>query len=563
MGKGIKKVFLAIGMKGMEEFLKKQLANDYKFVGEAIYREAIISNALQTNPDIIILRETLSGSKSILDIVYEVRLQLPDTRVIFLASDRKPGDSLLAELVGNGVYDIMTGNRLSVPDLINIIQEPNKFSDVAMYRPKTSINAQTRETIFEAPPVKEVVTQVKQTVFVEGEEPPILPPSYGQGTAKGESNTPKGEDSPKKVERKPKRNRRRFLKDKPEPVPSQEKKDIEEIELPPVEEEIELPPIELDVPKIEKQPRRIPKPQPIERVEPVKPEPTPIPQPPTYSPQNQTFNSLNSKQKILTFVGGDHGVGNSQVAFNTAMSLGKRGFKTIFIELKEEGSTIEYLYQLALADKGLDYALNNLSQENFEGLASSIINIEEVQSQNRSPILAEAYKKFPSSVDYLFFSPDYVLERDLSKKKVEPAQLKELCMHLFFQLGYHYIVLDTEPNLFNPFSEVALGFGTHVFYTLTQDVCHIGRAVRNISEVNKRINIVDKLYYIVNKFDDKADLSVKDIQEWLKADIELTIPELHKDFVNANMNGQPVSFYSKNKSIEKSFEKVANYILKI
>src|SRR5690625_2353199 len=136
MGNNSPRVFLAIGVKNMEEHLKRQLANEYNFVGEAIYREAIVKKAMSCNPDIIIFRETINGSQDVLDIVYDLRLQLPDARIIFLASDRKPGDPLLAELVGSGVYDIMVGNSIRTPDLITLMREPNKFSDVAIYRQK-------------------------------------------------------------------------------------------------------------------------------------------------------------------------------------------------------------------------------------------------------------------------------------------------------------------------------------------------------------------------------------------------------------------------------------------
>lgn len=618
MTKGLPRVFFAIGIKSMEEFLKKQLSKEFQFVGEAIYREAVVNNAFQCNPDIIILRETLSGSKNILDIVYEIRLQLPDARIVFLASDRKPGDPLLAELVGNGVYDILVGNKLSAPEIIDLIREPNKFSDVAMYKPKMTIDQKTNEPLFEAPPVKEVVKHVKQTVFVEGETPPILPESYGK----------KEKEEPKKETEKPKlkRNRRRFFKSKetatqkPIEIP-EEIQDEPVFELPKIkidfdEEEKEvvsnektskLPTFKNDLPKTEEQPRKenivseppvikfdIPEDESKEEIpkntpskEPTLPKvSTPeattekieiIDDPPkqedkqvvnrtpkksiTPSFQNETFVPVNSKQKILTFVGGDYGVGNSQIAYNTAITLGKRGFKTIFIELKEEGSTIEYLYQLALSNKGLDYAMKNLLQEDFTGIEESIIRIDEVKRQNRNAILDDAYKKFPNNVDYLFFSPDYILENDPEQKQIDPSLLKELCMHLFFQLGYHYIVLDAEPNLFNPFSEVALSFGTHIFYTITQDVCHIGRAVRNISEINKRINIVEKLYYIVNKFDHQASLSKKDIEDWLKAEVESVVPMLYKDFINANMNGLPILISSKDKNLKKSFEEIVNHIL--
>lgn len=593
MSQALPRIYMAIGMKGMEDFLKQKLKNEYRFVGEAIYREQVVKNAIPVNPDIIILRETLNGSMDILDIVYELRLQLPDTRIIFLASDRKPGDPLLAELVSNGVYDIMTGNQISAPDLINLIREPNKFSDVAMFRPKAKVNERTKEVLYDVP-VKEVVKPVKTTVFVEGT--PVLPPDYGKNVPKPKK---KEEEEPKIKKRRTRRFRTKFGR---APEEEQEDSNLETS----MEEEAVPQPSEVPLFKPTPEPDSDPKPE-LKSVEPpllfevektseektkpasppesktlftfeqepvLEPEPALLSNPASErepTPESQTVfvptpspipaASGGGKQKILAFVGGDHGVGNTQVAFNTALTLGKRGFRTIFIELKEQGSTIEYLYQLALMNKGLDVTLKYLSEENFIGLDNAIIRMPEIRQQNTNAIMAENYQKFPDTVDFLFFSPDYVLEPDPQKKEIDPALLKELCMHLIFQSGYHYIILDAQPDLFNPFTEVALGFGTHIFFTVTQDVCHIGRAVRNISEVTKRINIADKLYYILNKYDGKAALSKRDIEEWLKQEVETTIPLLHRDFINANMKGVPVLLHSKDPSLKKAFNEIVDHIL--
>ena len=583
MKQGLPKVFLAVGMESLENYLKTQLKQEFEFVGEAIYREAVVNNALQCNPDIILLRETLNGSKHILDIVYELRIQLPDSRIIFLASDRKPGDALLAELVGNGVYDILTGTRLYIQDLIRLFREPNKFSDVAIYRPKATIDKNTNEVLFEAPPIREVVKPIPKTIYVEAEQPNPKDPVQ-------ESNLPKNEG------KKGKKPRRRLMRgDEPKgdstivlPQPKESspeevsvmKKDEEPSVLPdeatsldrqvlPSEKNHPIHPTSEEVPPLV---QPIPENKESESVE--KPEisrpsnhPIPVHQPltataPLMIPKKKGYLfPISQKQKILTFVGGEHGVGNSQIAHNTAFTLAERGYKTIFIELKEEGSTIEYLYQLALADKGLDFALRSLQHENFAELEDSIIRIEELRRQPNNSFLEASYKTLSTNLDYLFFSADYILEKDESKKQIDPMLLKELCMHLLFQMGYQYIVLDAEPNLFNPYTEVAVGFGTHIFFTITQDVCHIGRAVRNISEIQKRINITPKLYYILNKFDGRIALSKENIQEWLQADIEGVIPLLYKDFMDANLNGIPVLTTSKDKSLKKAFDDLVNHIL--
>lgn len=715
VNKGVKRVFLAIGIKTAEEFLKKQLDAQYQVVGEAIYREAVVNNALQCNPDIIILRETLNGSKDILSIVYELRLQLPDAQIIFIASERRPGDSLLSELVSNGVYDFITGRSVSIPDVIHLMKEPNKFSDVAMYRRKVSLDEKNNELLYEIP-TKEVVQTIQQTVYVE-KELPILPENYGE-----EKNTEKPEVVEEKAPEKRKKSKRRFLKnqgkinERKEDVmnktkevvekPKEIKTNIQEVTVPPPleldfdEEEVLLEEViaeenttkktktkettqefadlliieddaldeeevvELDespiplpqedfviidededeeeeegekeekeekIPLIKtdtgveeeernhsfsdvvleplsnvsqesiqfeelekntetkKQPTMVEErtshiyPETLSETESVSSFPTakkeekiknptvttpPTTELPISAPAITSFVSNNSlksanKQKILTFVGGERGVGNTQVAHNVAIALGKEGYKTIFIELREQGSTIEYLYQLTLAKKGLDYALHHLNEGDLARLDQSITRVDEVKKMNKNPLLEPTYKALSPNVDYLFFSPDYVLETEEEFKKIDPSLLKELCMHLLFQSGYQYIVLDVEPDLFHPLTEVALGFGTHVFFTLTQDVCHIGRAVRYVAEVNKRINVTSKLYYIVNKYDAQASLPKKDIEDWLKTKVENTIPHLHREFIDANMKGLPLVSTTKNKQFKKAFDELLAYIQQI
>lgn len=535
------KLFFAIGMKQMETMIINGLPSNYKLVGEAVYREAIVKNAFQSNPDILILRETLSGTQDILSIVNELRIKLPDTRIIFLSVDRVPGDRLLAELVNLGVYDLLAAKTLSVIDVNELIKKPNKFTDVAIYRQNVSLGNKN-EILFQAPNVKEVVKEVvkTKTVYVDGSKNETM---TEEDFRKDKQRKKKLEEQRLKEEMK-----QRDLEEKQRLKEEQSKKKNRHVE-PKTSPNIETTTIE-QTPKntpfsnLDLNPKQKTKNKNIEE-----------------DRMNIDYPMMNGKQKILTFVGGEHGVGNSQIAFNTAINLGKRGFKTIFIELKEEGSTIEYLYQLSMLKKGLDYVLHNLEDENFTGLENSIVRISDVREINTNQLMQQSYKEFPSNVDYLFFSPDYILEKDKEKKHIDPILLKELCMHLFFQMGYHYVILDAEPNLFNPLSEVALGFGTHVFYTLTQDVCHIGRAVRNVSEINKRINITNKLYYIINKFDDQVQLSKKDIEEWLESEVASVIPMKNKDFMNANLNAQPIFLYSKDKQFKKSFEQIVDHIL--
>jgi len=132
-------------------------------------------------------------------------------------------------------------------------------------------------------------------------------------------------------------------------------------------------------------------------------------------------------------------------------------------------------------------------------------------------------------------------------------------MYFIIQKNYDFIVLDAPSDLKNEFTEISMAYSTKIFLTLTQDVSHIGGWLRKMPELTKRINLDKKIYYIINKYE-KAELNQRDISEWMKVDIPITIPSLNKDFINANYIGLPVLLYSKNKELKKAFASIEKII---
>lgn len=162
--KDMKRILLAVGYRPLEEFLQEQLKNEYEFVGVTVYREGIIKLIEQKKPDIVIIRETLEGKENLLNIVYQIKVQYPQVRIIFIAGKRAPGDSLLATLVSYSVYDILYGETINVYDLIELIRKPNQFKDVKHLQPVPLFDEKTNTVIFEAPePIikeKEVIKEI-------------------------------------------------------------------------------------------------------------------------------------------------------------------------------------------------------------------------------------------------------------------------------------------------------------------------------------------------------------------------------------------------------------------
>lgn len=630
----MEKVLLAIGHRQVEDFIKAKSNGEYAIVGTTVYRGGIIKAIKENKPDVIVLFESLKGNENISDIIYEIRANYKNVRIIFGSNKREPGDVLLATIVGYGIYDILYGEKINANEIIRLIKEKNEFSDVFHLRPKTTVDEKTNQKLYDAPTkviekpvIKEIYldktnpnesgkeedespketnlkAETEQTmeriaedesvnleetkseangdevIDIEGESVNLEEEVFNlEEVEKKEENInleekvveehemteePLPERNPefdKKVDEKLQNineNLKEMKKEKPEKIgffarlmgakenteknTEHEVQTIQEpiIEQNPPEPEVEVKPEILPEPKIE----------------------VPIPEPKivTETIIKETIMPVHMKQKILTFLGSEQGVGNSQIAFNTALHLAKSGFRTMYIDFKETGSTVEYLYQLGTFEKGLDIALRGMENQNYTQVEDSIISMSSIISNTpKNSMMLKNYKQFPDLLDLLFYSEDYVTKKDKEKERINSACLKDLFMYFIIQKNYDFIILDVPSDLKNEFTKIAMAYSTKIFLTLTQDVSHIGGWLRKLPELTKRINLDKKIYYIINKYE-KAELNQRDISEWMKVDIPITIPSLNKDFINANYIGLPVLLYSKNKELKKAFASIEKII---
>ena len=171
------KVYLAVGNEGVERYIKSQkpllekMLNDtVNFVGVTVYKEGALQGIKDYHPDVVILREGLQGNMDVLDLIYKIRLESSNTRIIFITKTREVGDAFLATTVQMGVYDLIVGDKISVKDLLKKIVHPTRFVDVAHYIPKITIDERTSKTIFSAPNVDELVKQRVEAIMEKQEE---------------------------------------------------------------------------------------------------------------------------------------------------------------------------------------------------------------------------------------------------------------------------------------------------------------------------------------------------------------------------------------------------------
>jgi len=542
------KILLALGFRQLEEYLKKHLKKEYEFVGETVYREGIIRAIGQKNPDIVVIRETLHGRENILSIIYEIRVKFPKVRIIFIAGKREVGDALLATLVSYGVYDILYGQKVNAQDVISLIRKPNEYSDVQHLQPKPVLDETKNQILYEAPDIitKEVVKEVVREVYIENDMPrnkekiekkellseeKTIAPSTVLSNSNEKSE--EKEDISPQVET-PNLQERTALNEEKEKTHSAEAKESEQkdnkekssflkkIVFPAKEKERE------QYKEISATSKETPK------------------------------SPYTGKQKIITFIGAKSGVGNTSIALNTAVHLARKKNKVLYMELNDRCPSVSYWYELGYIEDGIDKALKGIEKNHLEYIHEAIIQASDLKRKESS--LRSNYQKFPDTLDFMFFSNQYLTRRPEDPYEIKESLIKDLYLYLLFQLEYDYLVLDVPSDIWRESTLHALRYANRIFMTVTQDVSVIGNAVYMLNElIKKHVQLDKKLHFIINKYE-KGELKHKEIEEWLEIQHSILIPCLNREFIHANFVGLPILLATRSSSIKNAFQEIERII---
>lgn len=568
---------MAVGHRELENFLERQLSKEFNFVGTTVYREGIIRAIGQKNPDIVVIRETLEGRENILSIVYEIRNNYPQVRVLFIAGKREPGDALLATLVNYGVYDILYGGKVNAHEIVNLLRNPNSYTDVGHLQPKPLLDERRNKVLFESPDVTPIYKEVPVPVPAS--------PQKEEPSLKQESKKEAPINNTRKVEQESAQEKKEEIPPieavkKEEPV-VKKKESVKPEEVQPVVSKKEAAPEKVkeqvfDIEGKEQKPPNVV----MREVKEEEPESLSYEETrkssydeedeekkpnflsffsKTEKKRGEAFlkkGNMLSKNQILTFIGGKHGVGNTTTAFNTAFALAQQGNRVIYVELNERNPAVHYWYELGKPKAGLDYAIRGIEQGNYKGIEDAIITSVSLKKSNKD--LVKNYKKFPNGLDFMFFSDNYLTRNDTDNFTYNERHMKDVYLHLLFQFEYDFVVLDVEPTIWKESSLSALLYSHHVFITITQDVSSIGNTIYWMNELNKHdMSIQHKTHYVLNRFE-KAELRQKDIKDWLEIDRLLVVPQAHKEFVRANYLGIPILVSTRNNGLKNAYQQIVN-----
>lgn len=511
----MKKVLLAVGHRQLEEYLKSKLNKEFIFVGTTVYREGVLRAIGQKAPDIVVLRETLDGSENIMSIVYQIRANYPDVRIVFIAGNREPGDELLANLVNYGVYDVLYGANIQARKIVLLIRKGNTYAEVKHLQPVPVLDENRNRMLFKAPTISKEVNEHKNDSSEqrkkenEKAKQDIDKEKENENEKKSQVDKGKKEVSPKKtntvtVDEKTKKNNNKGLF-----------------------ESFKIPKLREDNNKSKK--------------------------------KMQTFSGITEvvNERIITFIGGKNGVGTTSIAINSAFLLAEKGYKVVYIELNDKCPSVSYWYELGFNSEGIDTCLESISKNRYEKIDEAIVKTKKIREE-KTP-MKKNYKRFPETLDFMFFSKRYMAGL---KDKVEFSNFKELYLYLMYQMNYDYVIIDVLPDINNGATQSALVYSNKVFSVITQDISSIGYHLFNLNTLEKRgFNLLSKNNFIIN-FYEKAFFREKDIKKWLDIDEVLIVPFCNKDFIEANFKGLPVVFNSKNRDLLVSINEIVSIIMK-
>ena len=550
------RILYAIGYKEAEEYITKILSefdNRFEVVGSVNDQESILSFIREKDVNVLVIREGLKGSDDIFKIVFHIRLNFPDIRIVFMAKNRKVGDLYLARLVAFSIFDILAGERISTKSIANLIVNPQNFNEVKSLLPPvdsdvelfTDEELKVIEVINQAEPDKEL-NDSKNPLYVIGSKLK----SIKSNDSVVDENEEIIEDSEEPEEL--------ITNSEQDEVPTETTTIGNKL----IDTSIKIPMDDID---IQKDIQII-----IDAVEKKGSKETESDED-IYGNNKQPFYPTNfyrngGRQKIITFYGAKSGIGNTVVSLNVAVNLSLKGNRVIFIELNYKTPSTPYWFDMTTEEQGLDFALMGMESHNFQDVGKSIMTKEKLLK--RESEMGSSHKKFPPSLDFLFFSENYI--KRLEKTNINTNTFKDLLMFLMYQEGYDYVVLDLYSGADSLLIESCLIFSTINAILTTQDVSSIGYWLKFSNHLkrkgiefdnNDKRNTKNKNIYITNRYFKDGKLKDKNIQEWLEVNNLFTVPENSKEINDSTLEALPTLLMSRNKQFKESINNITNYLI--
>ena len=544
----MEKILFAINIRQAEEFIEasltKKYPSKYAFVGSVLHKDNLIEKMRATTPDIVIVREGLPGPTNLFELVVKAKLSFPSTRFIFIAGPRKPGDAFMQKLFGYQIYDIIAGSKLNVALILDMIVNPTSFKEASIWAAPPELRAEGFDVDVEDEEPRESGEEIIDIIGIEDKKAPTPTPTSKKQPGKGTGTIvlPIGKNN------------------KSNPVDEDMLAQMAEMQA------------EIDRLKKENKSKKAPTPL-TNKVSSMAPK-APSQKKPIIGIKDNS-QALKSqylgKDKIVTFFGAKNGIGTTTIAYNVAMELAYRKRNVLYIEVNDFNPMIPYwydVYQNLGLNNGIDKAVLGFETGINKDIDEALITREEL-IRNSPDSMAENFKLFPKTLDYLFFSEEYIESRN--KQIISSNSFSQILLYFMQQLNYNYLILDINTHTDQSIIETALTFSNMNYIVVSQEFSSIGYYQTFFNKLKQKgmdfskkddgkKDLSDKNSVIINRYIPKAEFNQRQIKEWLEEPDIFIVPDNSKDIADLSFNGLPIMKNTKNKDFAIGIASIANDI---
>lgn len=492
------KICLAVGNRGIEEYIQQTVGRDVEFTTIAVHTGAVLDIIKSELADIVIIAEDLKidrvsgNSLSVPLLIKKIRTLYLGCRVIIIAGDRPEGDEFLKAMVNMGIYDIIYGPQPHIKDAIDMIYHPRTYS----YGQK--LQGLTDEEVGEIEHLNDV--KVFETVSVGKAKKNKKEFKAGSSNSNSNSYEPPVEN--------------RYTEPKPQVQQSQYQntfdgvvfdyigvmgdtnnkvltsQDFQEVSVYQENYNTQLVQYYSEYPA------------------------------PNYEISNWSGGYYTKRGKIITFTSSRQGVGTTSMALNTAYELSKSN-RVLVIDGTFGKSSI--FSKLGFEEKGYD----------FENMISD--SVKNVPIWNMCSFRQNSIK--PNSFRYELF-PDALCFTKLSENTRQDYPFTYMDNALVLLSNhFDYIIIDSFMNDMSYFDVSAFTHSDKVVVVTTQDLYILEDIKKTVDYYKSWVDISNKMIVGVNRYANGVSPSIEDISDYFRTSECIGIKDDNKGFVETGAKG--------------------------
>ncbi|WP_442637624.1 AAA family ATPase [Rossellomorea marisflavi] len=137
----------------------------YTFVGEVDYRKDLIEKTMETNPEIVIVSDYLTGKESTPELLVRLHNHCPNVRVLYITNKVAMNDVQKVMGLGNlvllGIYPLIVDGKLTPTNIEYVLEHPTKEEEVSYLLKYHRDTSKKKENLFELEE-EEVIEDVEE-----------------------------------------------------------------------------------------------------------------------------------------------------------------------------------------------------------------------------------------------------------------------------------------------------------------------------------------------------------------------------------------------------------------